>query len=256
MRFLDLSLRGLVVGEEQLARELLRQRARAVHPAMNDVVDQRDDDARNAQPDVLVEPVVFRREDGLLEFRRDGFVGNDLAPLDRELADDLAARAVHARDRARRVVVERGDLGEVAGVGEEHPVAMPSTAASEEQNDDDGAASETCKAHEAGSDDLSRLTAAARGRPLSRQSSAFRVSRRERLPVPSTAAAARRRFARRLRPAGDLTPPEASDPTDGTGAADCGGGLEGAGALRSGAGRDGAAETDAIRRSAGALRAA
>ena len=82
---------------------------------------ERDDDARNAEAEVLLELVVFGGEDRLPELRRDRFVGDDLAPLDRELADDLAAGAVDARDRARRVVVERRDLRHVAGVGEHDP---------------------------------------------------------------------------------------------------------------------------------------
>ena len=46
-RFLDLALPGLLVGQEQLARELLGQRAGAAGLApLDDVLDERDDDAR------------------------------------------------------------------------------------------------------------------------------------------------------------------------------------------------------------------
>jgi hypothetical protein len=55
-RLLDLALPGLLVGEEQVARELLRQRARAAGLApLEDVLDQRDDDARDAEAEVLIE---------------------------------------------------------------------------------------------------------------------------------------------------------------------------------------------------------
>ncbi len=142
-RFLDLAFRGLVVGQEQLARELLGERARAVHrgAAMMSLT-TRDDDARDAEAEVLVELVVFGGEDRLFELRRDGLVGDDLAALDGELADDLAARAVDARDRARRVVVERRDLRQVAGVGEDHAGGRAEDRRDHEQDDDDGATKE------------------------------------------------------------------------------------------------------------------
>ena len=103
---------------------------------------ERDDDARDAEAEVLIEPVVFGGEDRLLELRRDRLVGDDLAPLDGELADDLAARAVDARDRARRVVVERGDLRQVAGVGEDDAGRDARGRREQEERDDAGAASE------------------------------------------------------------------------------------------------------------------
>ncbi len=135
-RFLDFSFRCLVIGQEQLAGELLGQRARAVHATLDDVLDERDDDARDAEPDVLIEPVVFGREDGLLEVRRDPFVGDDFSPFDREFADDFAAGAVHARDRARRVVVEGRDAGEVTGIGEDDPGRDSQSRGEHEERDD------------------------------------------------------------------------------------------------------------------------
>ena len=100
--FLDLALPRLFIRQEQLAGELLGQRARAGRlPALEDVLDQRNDDAGNAESEVLLERGVLGREDGLLQPRRDRFVGNDLPPLDGELSDDLAARAVDPGDRAR-----------------------------------------------------------------------------------------------------------------------------------------------------------
>ena len=58
----------------------------------------------------------------------------------RELADDLARWRVDARDRARRVVVERGDLRQVARVDEEHAGARSEHGGDDEQRDDAGAA--------------------------------------------------------------------------------------------------------------------
>ena len=56
----------LLVGEEQLARELLRQRAGAGRlAALDDVLDQRDDDARDAEAEVLLELGVLGGEDRL-----------------------------------------------------------------------------------------------------------------------------------------------------------------------------------------------
>ena len=64
------------------------------------------------------------------QIRRDALVGNDLAAFDRKLADDFAARAVDARDRARRVVVERRDRGRSPAYAKSTPVAIPMAAAS------------------------------------------------------------------------------------------------------------------------------
>jgi hypothetical protein len=93
-QFLHLAFPGLLVGEEQLAGELLGQRAGAVHPPVDDVLHGGHDDSRDAQPEVLIELVVFCGQDRLLEFGRDAFVRNDLAALDRELTDDFATRAM------------------------------------------------------------------------------------------------------------------------------------------------------------------
>ena len=82
---------------------------------------------------------VLGGEDRLLQLRRDRFVRDDLAPLNRELADDLAAGAVDARDGARRVVVQRVDLGDVPGVGEEHPARQPQHDGERKQQNDPGA---------------------------------------------------------------------------------------------------------------------
>ncbi len=103
---------------------------------------------------MLIEVVVFGREDRLFEQGGDAFVRNDLATLDGELTDDFAPRAVDARDRARRVVVERGDPGEIAGVSEDDSRCDSERRRQQEKRDDARPASETYKAHDADSDPI------------------------------------------------------------------------------------------------------
>ena len=79
-----------------------------------------EDDARHAQAEVLVELLVLGGDDRLAQPRRDLVVADDDPALGRELADDRAVVRVDAGDGVRRVVVERGDLRQVAGEDEEH----------------------------------------------------------------------------------------------------------------------------------------
>ncbi len=142
-RLADLAFPRFFVGQEQLAGKLLGQGARTSGLApLHDVLDERDGDPRNAEADVLLEIVIFSREDRLAELGRDGFVGNDFAPLDRELTDDLALRAVHTSDRARSIVVERGDLFPVIGKREENTACDPKHRGDHEQQCDPGATSD------------------------------------------------------------------------------------------------------------------
>ena len=97
---------------------------------------RRHGDVRHAQAEVLLEVGVFRRDDRLAELRRDRFVGDDHAALGGELADHLAVRAVDARDGARRVVVERGNLRQVAGEREEHAADRPEDRREHEEDDE------------------------------------------------------------------------------------------------------------------------
>ena len=141
-RFFDFSFGRLVVRQEQLSSELLRQRARAIHPALDDVFDERDDDTRNTEADVLVEGMIFGREDRLFKVRRYALVRNHLAAFDRELADDFAARAVDPRDRAWRIVVEGRDPGKISCVRENHPGRDSHGRGQQEERDDPSPASE------------------------------------------------------------------------------------------------------------------
>jgi hypothetical protein len=59
---------------------------------------------------MTIELGVFGGDDRLPQNRIDVVVADDDAALRRELADQLTLRGIHARDRARRVVVERRDL--------------------------------------------------------------------------------------------------------------------------------------------------
>jgi len=62
------------------------------------------------------------------------------APLRRELADQLLVGGVHARNRARGVVVERRHLRQIAGIREQHTTQDARKGRDDEQRDDAGAA--------------------------------------------------------------------------------------------------------------------
>ena len=142
-RFLDLAFPRLLVGQKQLARELLRQRAGAARfPPLDDVFHERGHDPRNAEADVLLELVVLCGHDRLPQVGRDRLVGDDLTPLDRELADHLTAGSVHPRDGAWRVVVQRRDLGEIAGVREDDARRDSEKRRDEEERNEAGVARE------------------------------------------------------------------------------------------------------------------
>ena len=144
-RLFDLSFEADVADLEadrfgkQSARQLLGNRARAfgsraltgdsIADRSEHVAGRRHDDVRHAQAEMLLELGVFSRDDRLSQLGGDGVVGNDFAPLNRELADDLSLRSVDSRDRARRIIVERRDLRHVSGIREDDPLAIPRSAA-------------------------------------------------------------------------------------------------------------------------------
>ena len=123
--------------QEQHARELLRDRAGAGALAGEHVLDGRDDDARDAQAEVLLEVGVLGGDDRLPQHRRHVVVADDDAALGGELADHLAVAREEAGDRVRLVVVERADLGQVVGVGEEHAAERAEQRGDQEQGDED-----------------------------------------------------------------------------------------------------------------------
>ena len=137
---LDLALGTLVAEREshfigkQVARELHRERARTCdHATAGQVAAQPDEHGRNAEAEVIVEVLVFRRDDGIAQVRRNLVVRNDEPPLGRKLAERFSIRCIHARDRARRVVVQLRDKGQVAGVGEHHAAQNPEQGDRDEQ---------------------------------------------------------------------------------------------------------------------------
>jgi hypothetical protein len=92
---------------------------------------------------VLVEVGVLGRDDGIAQDRVDVVVADDDAPLGRKFADHLPVRRVDAGNRAGAVVVERGNLGQIAGVGEEHAAQHAEHRRDDEQRDDRGVAGYT-----------------------------------------------------------------------------------------------------------------
>ena len=129
---------------------------------------------------------VFGGDDGLAQVRRNRLVRDDVAPLDGELADDLAARSVDAGDGARRVVVERRDLRQIAGIGEDHAGRDAEQRRDEEQRD---------RARRCGRRDRTYLAMSVLiAEPLSGSSRAYRRASSGRLrprpwPTPDCAAA-------------------------------------------------------------------
>ena len=102
--FLDLAAEGPDVGEEQRARELLRQRAAAFDPAAAaDVAHDRAPEADRIDAGMMVEAAILDGDDGVLQVGRD-LVERDVVPLLVEAEPRLAVRAVEHRvaDAARQ----------------------------------------------------------------------------------------------------------------------------------------------------------
>ena len=143
-RFANLALEQLLFGQPELievARDLLRERARALlPPPLHDVDERRGKDAPDVDAEMPVEIGVFGGDDRLAQHRIDVVVSDDNAPLRREFPDQLSLRGVDARDGAGRIVVERGDLREVVGVREHHSAQDAEHRRDDEERHDAGVA--------------------------------------------------------------------------------------------------------------------
>jgi hypothetical protein len=82
---------------------------------------------------MLLKRLVLGRDDGLAQMRRDLVVADDRPPFDGEVADRLAAHVNEPGDRARRVVVKRGDLRQVSGRGKEQAAHRPEGSGEDEE---------------------------------------------------------------------------------------------------------------------------
>jgi hypothetical protein len=125
----------------EVPRHLLRERARTLSaPPFDDVGEDSGRDAEDVDPEMPIELCIFGRDDRLAKDRIDIVVADDDTALRRELADDFPVRRVDARDRARRVIVERRDLRQVADVGEEDAGADAQHRDQDEEGGDAGVA--------------------------------------------------------------------------------------------------------------------
>ncbi len=143
-RFLDLAFPGLLVGQKQLACQLLRQRAGAARLAhLDQVVDEREQDALRVEADVPEEVRVFGREDRLAQDERDFLVADHHAPLDGKVADQLSVLAEDARDGVGRVLVEGTDLGKVVRIRKQDATQRAEQGRADEEGRNPGVSSET-----------------------------------------------------------------------------------------------------------------
>ena len=85
---------------------------------------------------VLFEIGVFARHDRLTENRGNAVVVDDDAPLRCELADFPAVTGEDPRNGVGLIRVERADLWEIVGVGEQHPADRTQQRGDQEQGDD------------------------------------------------------------------------------------------------------------------------
>jgi hypothetical protein len=91
---------------------------------------------------MIEEAGVLRGQDRLPEDQRDLVVPDDDPPFHRELADERSVPPEHPRDGVGSVVVERGDFGQVVGVGEQDAAQRAAEGCGQEQRDNAGLAGE------------------------------------------------------------------------------------------------------------------
>jgi hypothetical protein len=133
----------------QVSGQLLCERARSLRPSpLHDVGDGSHEDAPDVHAEVAVELGVLGGDDGFAEQWVDVVVADDDPALRRKLADDLAVGSVNTSDRAGGVIVERRDLRQIAGIGEEHAAER---AEHRHDNEQQGDASPVGHAHDVAS---------------------------------------------------------------------------------------------------------
>jgi hypothetical protein len=138
-QLLHLAFPGLLVGEEQLAGELLRERAGAAGLAhLHQVGDHGAHQAGGAEAEVVEEVAVFRRQHGVAHHRRNLVVAQHHAPFGGELADHGVVAAEHARDGVGPVGVERRDRRQIVGVGEEDAARRAGQRGADEEQGESG----------------------------------------------------------------------------------------------------------------------
>ena len=120
-RFLNLAAHAAVGAvQKQRAGKLHGQRAGALGDAMRQQISPGGaGHAREIHAPVLVEMLVFGGEDGVLQDRRNLFVGKQDAALQRETADHLAVVGVQLGDDVGAEIFERADLRKVARIDEQ-----------------------------------------------------------------------------------------------------------------------------------------
>jgi hypothetical protein len=131
---------GHVFAEEQAARQLLRDGAGAEALPVDDVLECGDDDPRDAEAEVLLEVAVFAGDDRLTKHRRHVVVADHDPPLDGEFANDPLIASNEASNGVRLIGIERADLWNVIGEGEEHAADTAKQRRNEEKRDQAGVA--------------------------------------------------------------------------------------------------------------------
>ncbi len=138
---LDLPLGSLLGREEEQPRELHGEGGEALAVAAGaEVGEGGSRHAPHVDPDVLPEVRILHGDDRVAQDGRDVREGHHHALLDRELAEDRAVGREHLGDDVRLVVLEGGDLGQIALEGEEDPQQGSAQDGRREEGGDGGAA--------------------------------------------------------------------------------------------------------------------
>ena len=104
-----------------VASQLHRQRAGPgiSEVTLQHVIDERDENPRNVEPDMVEKVAVLGGDNGVPQPLWNVVVADDDAAFGGKLADQLTTARVDAGDGARSVVIQLEDDGQVGRVGEE-----------------------------------------------------------------------------------------------------------------------------------------